>query len=149
MVANQTLNCSKLITYYPDPEFSNFTTTRVADSIVVTIQVRLLQSRMQSLLGARNELRMSFGFPFQKKADILDISPQELSVWGVQRGINYKCDMKKKETTNETDFFTCKIEQTSEATFQKLKVIPQVTTFSQVVIVVPHSTIKILLFPPT
>lgn len=72
---------------------------------------------------------MGFGCLFQKKADKLDISPQELSVWGVQGGTDYKCEMQKKETNNETDFFTCKIEQTSEATFQKLKVIPRLTTF--------------------
>lgn len=71
---------------------------------------------------------MTFGSLFQKKADKLDMSPQELSVWGVQRGADYKCEMQKKETSNETDFFTCKIEQTSEATFQTLKVILQLTT---------------------
>lgn len=125
LVANHTLNCSQSLTYYPDPEFINFTTTRSADSVVVIIQVRLWLPHMRTLLGERNKLGMSFGFLFQKKADNLDISLHEVSVWGVQRGIDYKCDMEKKETTNETDFFTCNIEQTSETTFQKLKVILQ------------------------
>lgn len=71
---------------------------------------------------------MRNGSVLQKKADKLDVSPQELSVWGVQKGRDYKCDMQKKETTNDTDFFTCEIEQTSEAKFEKLKVIPQLAT---------------------
>lgn len=113
------------MTYYPEPEFSNFTTTRVGDSVLVTIQVWLLLEHMHLLIGDRNSERwLSL---FQKKADKLDMSPQELSVWGVQRGADYKCEMQKKETSNETDFFTCKIEQTSEAKFQKLKVILQLT----------------------
>lgn len=74
---------------------------------------------------------MTFGSLFQKKADKLDMSPQELSVWGVQGGADYKCEMQKKETSNETDFFTCKIEQTSEAKFQKLKVIPHCIPLSK------------------
>lgn len=78
---------------------------------------------MQYILGHRRKLAIRYVFFLKKKADKLDISPEELAIWGVQRGIEYKCDITKKETNNKTDFFTCKIEETSEATFQKLKVI--------------------------
>ncbi len=37
-VANETLACS-MITYYPDPEFTTFETTRTGDDVLITIQV--------------------------------------------------------------------------------------------------------------
>lgn len=45
------------MTYYPEPEFSNFTTTRVGDSVLVTIQVWLLLEHMHLLIGDRNSER--------------------------------------------------------------------------------------------
>lgn len=38
-VANETLTCSATITYYPDPEFTSFTTTKTRDGVRITIQV--------------------------------------------------------------------------------------------------------------
>lgn len=55
IVANQRLKCSHSITYYPEPEFSNFTTIRVGDSVLVTIEVRLLLAHIQTLIGDKNK----------------------------------------------------------------------------------------------
>lgn len=134
------------MTYYPEPEFSNFTTNRVGDSVDVTIQVWLLLAHMYSLLGDGNKWRMTFVSLFQKKADKLDMSPRELSVWAVQGGTEYKCEMRKKETSNETDFFTCKIKQPLEASFQKLKVIPHFTSSPLAKIVETHIIKKCCVF---
>lgn len=37
-VANETLYCST-ITYYPDPEFTSFTSTKTGGNVRITIQV--------------------------------------------------------------------------------------------------------------
>ncbi|XP_068443123.1 plexin-C1-like [Clinocottus analis] len=94
-VANETLPCPTIIKYYPDPEFTTFTSTRTGDDVRVTIQ---------------------------KKADKLEMSMAELSVWGVEEGKQYPCIMKAKESSNETDFFICEIQRTPNAKFQHLKV---------------------------
>lgn len=38
-VVNETLDCSTSITYYPDPEFTNFTATRTGNDVRITIEV--------------------------------------------------------------------------------------------------------------
>ncbi|TNN54600.1 Plexin-C1 [Liparis tanakae] len=94
-VANETLACSTAMTYYPDPEFTSFTSTRTGDGVRITLQ---------------------------KKADRLQMSPAEVSVWGVEEGRSYPCIMEAKESSNETDFFICEIQQTPNAKFQHLRV---------------------------
>ncbi|XP_056223176.1 plexin-C1-like [Seriola aureovittata] len=89
-VANETLSCSTKITYYPDPEFTSFTSTRMGDNLRITIE---------------------------KKADKLEMTTAEFSVWCIQAEKQYPCIM-VKETVNKTDFFTCVIQHTSDAEFQ-------------------------------
>ncbi|XP_028256676.1 plexin-C1 isoform X2 [Parambassis ranga] len=91
-VANQTLTCST-ITYYPDPEFTSFTSTETGDNVRITIQ---------------------------KKADKLGVAKEELSVWGIQDGQKHPCIIEDKETNNETDFFICEIKKTPITKFQNL-----------------------------
>lgn len=55
------------------------------------------------------------------------MSPEELSVWGVQEGKEYPCDMGPKDTSNETDFFICDIRMIPNANFQQLKVMSHST----------------------
>ncbi|XP_069556198.1 plexin-C1 [Brachyistius frenatus] len=94
-VANRTLTCSTKVTYYPEPEFTSFTSTRTGNDVRITIQ---------------------------KKADKLEITTAELLVWGVQDGKEYRCIMEDKETSNETDFFNCEIQSLPDASFQELKI---------------------------
>ena len=60
-------------------------------------------------------------FLFQKKADNLNMTTAELTVWGVHEGKEYPCIMNYKEISND-DFFICEIRDTMDATFQHLKV---------------------------
>ncbi|KAG8005809.1 Plexin-C1 [Nibea albiflora] len=83
-VANETLPCST-INYYPEPEFIRFTPTQTGNDVRITIQ---------------------------KKADKLEMTTAELSVWGVQDEKEYPCIMEDKENSNETDFFICEIQKT-------------------------------------
>ncbi|KAL7370502.1 hypothetical protein ABVT39_002608 [Epinephelus coioides] len=92
-VANETLACSTTMTYYPDPEFINFTSTRTGK--VVRIDV-------------------------QKKADKLEMAPADLSVWGVKEGKQYPCIF--KEHSNNTDFFSCEIQNTTSTKFEELMI---------------------------
>ncbi|KAM9334613.1 plexin-C1 [Symphorus nematophorus] len=94
-VANETLACSATITYYPEPHFTTFTTTRTGNDVRITIQ---------------------------KKADKLEMSHGELSVWGIQGNEQYHCIMEDKETNNKTDFFICEIKKISDVQFQQLKI---------------------------
>ncbi|XP_056280772.1 plexin-C1 isoform X2 [Pseudoliparis swirei] len=94
-VANETLACSTAMKYYPDPEFTSFTSTRTGDDVRITLQ---------------------------KKADRLEMSLAELSVWGVEGGRRYPCIMEAKESSNETDFFICDIQQTPNAKFHHLMI---------------------------
>ncbi|XP_039647716.1 plexin-C1-like [Perca fluviatilis] len=93
-VANETLACLPM-TYYPEPEFTSFTSTRTGDDVRITIQ---------------------------KKADKLEMTVAELEVWGVEEEKQHPCIMETKETSNETDFFICEIKRTPDATFQHLKI---------------------------
>ncbi|XP_037616408.1 plexin-C1 [Sebastes umbrosus] len=92
-VANKTLACSTTITYYPDPEFISFTTTKTGDDVRITIQ---------------------------KKADKLEMSPAELTVWGVEEGKQYLCIMEDKDNSTEIEYFICEIKGTPNAKFQQL-----------------------------
>ncbi|XP_051248763.1 plexin-C1 [Dicentrarchus labrax] len=94
-VANETLDCSTTITYYPDPEFTSFTSTRTGDDVRITIE---------------------------KKADKLEMTLGELSVWGVQEGEQFPCIMEAKKTSNETDLFICEIQGTPDVEFQHLTI---------------------------
>ncbi|KAM8740468.1 plexin-C1-like isoform 1-T1 [Acanthopagrus schlegelii] len=94
-IANETSACSTRITYYPDPEFVSFTLMRIGDNVRITLQ---------------------------KKADKLDMTVAELSVWGVQDGQQYPCIIEAKETTNKSDFFICGIQRTPDDNFQHLMI---------------------------
>ncbi|TDG96875.1 hypothetical protein EPR50_G00233140 [Perca flavescens] len=93
-VANETLACLPM-TYYPEPEFTNFTSTRTGDDVRITIQ---------------------------KKADKLEMTVADLKVWGVEEEKQHPCIMETKETSNETDFFICEIKTTANANFQQLMI---------------------------
>uniref|UniRef100_A0A3Q1ISR5 Uncharacterized protein n=1 Tax=Anabas testudineus TaxID=64144 RepID=A0A3Q1ISR5_ANATE len=94
-VANKTLECSTNFTYYPDPEFITFTSTKTGNEVLISLQ---------------------------KKEDELDMTPAELSVWGVQDGKQYPCIMKDKETNKKTEFFNCQIKKTAVSKFQHLMI---------------------------
>ncbi|XP_030576113.1 plexin-C1-like [Archocentrus centrarchus] len=81
-VANQTWACPTNISYYPDPEFTGFAATTTGRSVRVTLL---------------------------KKADKLGMTIEDLSVRGVQSSKEYYCIMDSKESSKETDFFTCLI----------------------------------------
>ncbi|XP_040029319.2 plexin-C1 isoform X2 [Gasterosteus aculeatus] len=92
-VANQTVACSTTIDYYPDPEFTSFSSIRTGEDVRITLQ---------------------------KIADKLEMTLAELSVWGVKEGKEYPCIMEAKHTNNETDFFICEIQRTTSAIFPQL-----------------------------
>ncbi|KAM6896826.1 plexin-C1-like [Lycodopsis pacificus] len=94
-VANETVNCSIMINYYPNPEFTTFTSTRMGNDVRIALQ---------------------------KKPDKLEMTPAELSVWGVEGRNQYPCIMEAKKNSNETDFFICEIQssKTTTAEFQQL-----------------------------
>ncbi|XP_072311085.1 plexin-C1 [Eucyclogobius newberryi] len=94
-VANQTLNCSRPITYLSDPVFTSYTSTKTLDDTLIIIE---------------------------KKADKLDILREELHVWAVENGQSYPCVMVTKESNNESDFFTCKITNMPNANFEHLMI---------------------------
>ncbi|CAK6959864.1 Hypothetical predicted protein [Scomber scombrus] len=93
-IANETLTCSTSITYHPDPEFISYTSTR-----------------------SRNDVHM---ITVKKMADKLEMTPAELTVWGIQDEKHYLCNMEAKSTHNETDVFICEIQSTSDTEFQHL-----------------------------
>ncbi|XP_042259789.1 plexin-C1 isoform X1 [Thunnus maccoyii] len=94
-VANATVDCPTSITYYPDPEFTSFTSTQEGGTVRITIQ---------------------------KKADKLELSKAELSVCGIQEEKSHKCFVESKSKSNETDSFICVINSTLDPKFQKLEI---------------------------
>ncbi|KAM9824544.1 plexin-C1-like [Neosynchiropus ocellatus] len=96
-VANQTLACPHNIIYYPNPVFTSFTSTEKGDDLSITIQ---------------------------KKADRLEMTAAELSVWGVLNGEEYPCVLISGESS---DFFTCEIKNTMKV-FQAIKIMYGDTT---------------------
>ncbi|KAG7234838.1 hypothetical protein INR49_003919 [Caranx melampygus] len=93
-VANQTVSCSTSIAYYPDPEFTSFTSTRIGDDVRIIIE---------------------------KKADRLEMTTAELTVFGIHGGKPHRCIMVVKETINMCDFFTCDINSTPVTEFEELE----------------------------
>ncbi|XP_042073781.1 uncharacterized protein LOC102313876 isoform X2 [Haplochromis burtoni] len=93
--ANETLACSLNITYHPEPEFTSFTAIRTGNNVRITLK---------------------------KKSDKLEMSKDELSVWGVQDTQEYGCILEAKETSKETDSFSCEIKGLPNTRFQKLKI---------------------------
>ncbi|KAG7234837.1 hypothetical protein INR49_003918 [Caranx melampygus] len=94
-VANQTVSCSTSIAYYPDPEFTSFTSTRRGDDVRIIIE---------------------------KKADRLEMTTAELTAYGIHGGKPHRCIMVVKETKNLSDFFTCDIKSTPVTKFQELEI---------------------------
>ncbi|XP_008296178.1 plexin-C1 [Stegastes partitus] len=94
-VANETLACSTTLTYYPDPEFTSFTSIKIGDDVRITIE---------------------------KKADKLEMTEAELSVSGVQGENEYTCSLESKDTDNVTDFFTCEIKSSLYDKFEHLSI---------------------------
>ncbi|XP_061570600.1 uncharacterized protein LOC133424167 [Cololabis saira] len=92
-VANQTLVCSTNLTYFPDPEFTTFTSVRIGEVVHITTQ---------------------------KRADKLEVTAAELSVWGVQDEKQYPCIIKDTESTYTPNFFICEIQNTTVDQFQHL-----------------------------
>ncbi|XP_066522968.1 plexin-C1 [Hoplias malabaricus] len=108
-VGNSTVECQDYITYYPDPEFYNFTTSKVDKDVLVTIQ---------------------------KKEDELNITKDEMMVWAVHKGNNTwlnKCVIDKVQSTavicKITDMKesvnTLKVEIGNYSTFLKTQSGPQ------------------------
>ncbi|XP_034529926.1 plexin-C1 isoform X2 [Notolabrus celidotus] len=94
-VANKSLACSTGITYYPDPEFTTFASTKTGDDVRITIQ---------------------------KKADKLGMTKEELSVWGIHEEKLHPCIMTEKDTNEETEFFICEIQGTPITKFREIKI---------------------------
>nr|XP_061809456.1 plexin-C1-like [Nerophis lumbriciformis] len=94
-VSNETLACSQSLIYYPEPEFTSFTSTRTGEVVRVTIQ---------------------------KTADNLNMSIKDVSAFGVYEGKDFPCIMEAKEHSNQTDFFICEIHNVPDLKFRKLKV---------------------------
>ncbi|XP_065807606.1 plexin-C1 [Labrus bergylta] len=96
-VANETLPCSTTITYYPDPEFTSFSSTMTGDDVRITIQ---------------------------KNADKLGMNITELSVWGIHEENRHPCIMVDQETNDETEieFFSCEIRNTRITKFRELEI---------------------------
>ncbi|GLD48150.1 plexin-C1, partial [Lates japonicus] len=76
--------------------------------------------------GSSNYQNLTYDTPAAentlKKADKLEMTTAELSVWGVQEGKQYPCIMKSKEITNEIEHFICEIKNTSKTNFQKIMI---------------------------
>jgi len=109
-VANETLSCSGIVTSYSDPEFIDFTVLRDGDDVLITVQVMLYSHRHKHGISVyKREKWESISVRLQKKADKLEMTPAELSVWGVQGQELHPCIMKAKETRNKTELFTCEI----------------------------------------
>ncbi|KAF4080936.1 hypothetical protein AMELA_G00155160 [Ameiurus melas] len=63
-VANSTVACLGTLSYHPDPEFTSFATSKVVNDVLVTIQ---------------------------KKEDRLNLTEEELTVWGIQEEKQFEC----------------------------------------------------------
>ncbi|XP_026182129.1 plexin-C1-like [Mastacembelus armatus] len=92
-VANETLACSTKITYHPDPEFTHFTPIRKRDNVHIIIE---------------------------KKADKLNMTTAELSVWGVLQEKQYPCILEAKETNNKNEIYICAIHHVPDIELQHL-----------------------------
>ncbi|XP_054911469.1 plexin-C1-like [Poeciliopsis prolifica] len=93
-VANQTVACLVKLTYYPDPEFTSFTTERQGNDTRILLH---------------------------KSSDKLEITAAELSVWGIEGEKQHPC-VKIKENHNKTDSFVCDIQGVNNANFRSIKI---------------------------
>ncbi|XP_043963516.1 plexin-C1-like [Gambusia affinis] len=98
-VANQTVACLVKLTYYPDPEFTGFTTERLGNDARVVIH---------------------------KSSDKLEMTAAELLVW-VEGEKQYPC-IKVLENHNKTDSFICDIQGVNNTNFRAIKIIYGDTT---------------------
>ncbi|XP_038852598.1 plexin-C1-like [Salvelinus namaycush] len=95
-VANQTLACSSQLTYHPDPEFTSYTAIKTGNDLRVTIE---------------------------KRADKLNITTEEILVFGVQEeNQDVECVMDTIETSNETDSVICEIKNTPNLNIHSLRI---------------------------
>ncbi|KAK2858814.1 hypothetical protein Q5P01_003434 [Channa striata] len=92
-VANETLVCSTSFTYYPDPEFISFTSIRMGDNVRITLQ---------------------------KKADKLELTLADVSVWGLQEEKQFPCIMREKGTSTDMEYFVCEIQSSPDLEFHHL-----------------------------
>nr|XP_015809313.2 plexin-C1 [Nothobranchius furzeri] len=93
-VANETLSCTQ-ITYYKDPEFTSFSAVREGKDVRIVIQ---------------------------KKADELNMSTAELSVWGIREEEMHFCSIEGKESSSEIDSISCEIKGIQEVKFNQLEI---------------------------
>ncbi|KAL0195558.1 hypothetical protein M9458_009130, partial [Cirrhinus mrigala] len=70
-VQNSAVDCVDYFSYNPDPEFTEFTTSQVANDVQVNIQ---------------------------KKTDMLNLSMNEVTVMGVKGDQQYQCVLEKIES---------------------------------------------------
>ncbi|XP_055793768.1 plexin-C1-like isoform X2 [Salvelinus fontinalis] len=95
-VANQTLACPSQLTYHPDPEFTSYTAIKTGNDLRVTIE---------------------------KRADKLNITTEEILVFGVQEeNQDIECVMDTIETSNETDSVICEIKNTPNLNIHSLRI---------------------------
>ncbi|XP_054911684.1 uncharacterized protein LOC129376185 [Poeciliopsis prolifica] len=95
-VANETLYCPVRIRYDPDPQFPTFITRRTGNNVQVMIQC------------------LDWN---------LEMTTEELSVWGYKDGKQYPCIMKgKNQTHTGASFFICQIENTTHIKFSQLTI---------------------------
>ncbi|XP_014874483.1 plexin-C1-like [Poecilia latipinna] len=94
-VANETLYCL-YIQYHPDPQFTTFISKRTGNNVQVMIQC------------------LDWG---------LEMTTEELSVWGVKDGWQYPCIMKGKNKTHTgANYFICEIQNTTHVKFSQLTI---------------------------
>ncbi|XP_027899862.1 plexin-C1-like [Xiphophorus couchianus] len=94
-VANETLSCSA-INYHPEPQFPTFVSRRTGNDVQVMIQC---------LDGG------------------LEMTTEELSVWGLKDGKQYPCIMKGKNKTHTgANYFICQIQNTTHVKFSQLMI---------------------------
>ncbi|XP_017158283.1 plexin-C1 [Poecilia reticulata] len=94
-VASETLECSKKITYYPDPEFTSFAAVKEGKDVRITIQ---------------------------KKADKLQMTAAELLVVGIHNEVEHPCIITTQEIDNKTETFICKIKNMQSSDIEMIKV---------------------------
>ncbi|KAF7701812.1 plexin-C1 isoform X2 [Silurus meridionalis] len=72
VAGNSFMECHEKLSYSPDPEFTSFSTSKVVNDLLITIQ---------------------------KKEDDLDLSKADLEVWGVQEQKKLKCIIENIKST--------------------------------------------------
>ncbi|XP_024228669.2 plexin-C1 isoform X2 [Oncorhynchus tshawytscha] len=121
-VANQTLACSSQLTYHPDPEFTSYTAIKTGNDMRVTIE---------------------------KRADKLNITTEEILVFGVQEeNHDVECVMDTIETSNETDSVICEIKNTPNFNINSLRI--RVGNFTKILLpkqAAPSLLIILVLIP--